>query len=88
MTAQCPVSFTAPLPGQTKVHHVFRCDRPAGHPGAHEQAWPTLSLTQQSRRPAPPRPDCDHVWMHDLEPSLAHECERCGVVADCECWVP
>lgn len=34
---------------------------------------------------------CVQTWSHSAtptEPALRHECEKCGVAGDCECWIP
>jgi hypothetical protein len=42
----CNVQYTAPAdPRGGKIHHVFRCDRPRGHEGSHQQMFPAASLT-------------------------------------------
>jgi hypothetical protein len=51
----CGVTFNATLdPRGGKLQHIYRCDRPKGHPedgphAGHRQSLPSASLTIQSR---------------------------------------
>lgn len=41
----CPTLYSAPRAPGSKVHHLWRCELPAGHDGPHRSPSQSISVT-------------------------------------------